>query len=574
MQSLDHAQITTFFLALGILLATARLLGEIARRLRQPAVLGEILAGILLGPTVLGHLWPEANTFLFPATGPNALALTTLASLAVALFLLVAGLEVDLSMLFRLKKTATVIGLSSLVLPFAIGMGLGQITPDFVGMEPGADTLVFSLFLGVALSISALPVIAKTLMDLNLFRSDLGMIIIAVAIFHDIVGWIIFAMILGMMQSGASGASGGEASIAFTIALTLGFAAFMLTLGRSLIHRALPWLQAHTSWPGGVLGFTLSLGLLGAAFTEWIGIHAIFGAFLVGVALGDSSHLRQQTRATLEQFIGFIFAPLFFASIGLRVDFVAHFDLALVLTVLAIACVGMTFGGMIGSRWSGLPKRQSWAIGFALNARGAMEIVLALLALQYGVIGERLFVALVVMALVTSLIAGPMMQAILRRKHPERFLTYLTNKTFLPPATATHPRAVIETLTAALQTLTDRPLAALTEAVWNREQTMSTGLPGGLAVPHARIDGLNHPLVAAALLRHGVDWDAADGQPTHLAVLVLTPEGADETQLELLADLAATFQTPGLVDRAAACATYTEFVALLNSESSAHRSHT
>jgi Kef-type K+ transport system membrane component KefB/mannitol/fructose-specific phosphotransferase system IIA component len=563
MESLSHSQITTMFLALAVLLATARLFGEIAKAFRQPAVLGEILAGILLGPTVLGHLWPEANQFLFPMEGPNAIALTSLTTLAVVLFLLVAGMELDLSMLFRLKKPAAIIGLCGLATPFAMGFGLGQLIPGFLGMEAGADRLVFSLFLGVALAVSALPVIAKTLMDLNLYRSDVGMTIIAVAIFHDLVGWVIFAIILGMMNPDGGAVHGG---VGVTIGLTLAFVAVMLTVGRWAIHHTLPWLQAHTSWPGGVLGFALALGLFGAAFTEWIGIHAIFGAFIVGIALGDSEHLRQQTRTTIDQFISFIFAPLFFASISLRVDFVTHFDWLLVLTVLVIACVGETVGCAVGALWSGFPKRQSWAIGFALNARGAMEIVLALLALQYGVIGERLFVALVVMALVTSLIAGPLMQFVLRRKQPAQFRRYLSGKTFLPGLAIRDRKAVIDALAAAAEPIANIHGGFLAERVWGREQTMSTALPGGLAVPHARVPGLERPVVAVGLIPAGVDWDAGDGKPTRLVILVLTPVDADEMQLELLADIAATFQQPEAVSRAVNCDGYTRFLALLNAE--------
>jgi Kef-type K+ transport system membrane component KefB len=163
-----------------------------------------------------------------------------------------------------------------------------------------------------------------------------------------------------------------------------------------------------------VLGFALSLTLFGAAFTEWIGVHAIFGSFLVGIAIGDSSHLREQIRAVINQFVSFIFAPLFFASIGLKLNYAANFDWLLTLIVVVIACVGKILGCGVAARSSGMAAAEAWAIGFGMNARGAMEIILALLALQYGVISERVFVALVVLALVTSMMSGPMIQRALR----------------------------------------------------------------------------------------------------------------------------------------------------------------
>jgi len=247
-------------------------------------------------------------------------------------------------------------------------------------------------------------------MDLNLYRTGLGMIIMAAAMFNDLIGWIIFAVILAMIGAVA----GNGLSIGHTISATLGYAIVMLTAGRWLIHHSLRWVQSHSTGPGGVLGFTLSLALFGAAFTEWIGVHAIFGSFLVGIAIGDSSHLREQIRAVINQFVSFILAPLFFASIGLKLNYVANFDWLLTLIVVVIACFGKILGCGVAARSSGMAAGEAWAIGFGMNARGAMEIILALLALQYGVISERVFVALVVLALVTSMMSGPMIQRALR----------------------------------------------------------------------------------------------------------------------------------------------------------------
>ena len=567
MSTLDHHQVMVMLLALGVLLTAARVLGELARRFRQPAVLGEITAGILLGPTVLGHAAPAAFSALFPADGPNAVALHAITTLCVVLFMLVAGMEVDLSTIFKLRRSALVISLSGLALPFGVGFLLARTVPSFVGMEPGANGLAFSLFLGTALAISALPVIAKILMDLNLYRSDLGMVVVAAAIVNDLVGWVIFAIILGIIGGGGGAATSvGAAGIATTVVMTLGFACVMLTAGRWAIDRVLPWIHAHVSWPAGVLSFATAVGLLAAACTEWIGIHAIFGAFMAGMGLGASKHLQQRTRSTIEQFIAAVFAPLFFASIGLRVDFVAHFDLALVLTILAVACVGQVLGSSTGARMAGFRWRQSWAIGFALNARGAMEIVLALLALQAGVIGQRLFVALVVMALATSILAGPVMQAVLRRPRPLRLRDFVGGRTFVPWVHAGTAEDVIRRLALAAAPAAGVPAERIHAAVWEREQTMSTALGHGLAVPHGRIAGLERPVVAVGLLPHGVSFDARDGQPARLVIMILTPLDAVQAQLELVADVARTFARPQVVGQAVEAATFTRFLALLNTE--------
>jgi mannitol/fructose-specific phosphotransferase system IIA component (Ntr-type) len=398
-------------------------------------------------------------------------------------------------------------------------------------------------------------------MDLNLYRSDLGMLVVAAAVFNDLVGWIIFAVILGMLGTGAA----HTLSIGQTIWLTLGFAFGMLTVGRWLIHRALPWVQAHLSWPGGVLGFALSLALVSAAFTEWIGIHAIFGAFLAGVALGDSRHLRERTRATIEQFVSFIFAPLFFASIGLKVNFVTHFDPLLVVTVLVIATLGKVLGCGVAGRMSGLARREAWALGFGMNARGAMEIILGLLALKYGMIGERLFVALVVMALVTSLLSGPLMQRVLHLKKTRRFTDFLTPRTFANHLNARSRLEAIAELADAAAGGTGLDPSDIRDGVLIREQLMATGIGNGLAVPHARLRGLAAPVVTVGLSTAGIDFDAPDGTPAHVIFLILTPVHDDGAQLEILADIATTFKVKEIREQAVNAATFLEFLALVRS---------
>lgn len=562
MASLSAQEITAFLLSLAILLASARFLGELAKRLNQPSVLGEILAGILLGPTLLGTLAPGVGEFLFPQQGGGALAREGLMVLAITLFLLVAGMEVNLSSVWRQGRLAIIVGMAGIVGPFGLGFGTAWLLPQQMGIAAGTDPLIFALFIATALSISALPVIAKTLMDLNLYRSDLGMMVIAAAVFNDLIGWIIFAVILGMLGTGGAQAL----SVGATIWLTLGFALFMLSWGRALLHRALPWIHAHTSWPGGVLGFALSLALVCAAFTEWIGVHAIFGSFLAGVALGDSAHLRQRTRATIAQFVSFIFAPLFFASIGLKVNFVAHFDPVLVLLVLVIACLGKVVGCGLGGSLAGMPPREAWALGFGLNARGAMEIILGMLALHYGVIDERLFVALVVMALVTSLMSGPAMQWLLRLKKPRRFLDFLRPRAFFVNLKACSRDEAIDELCQPLASVIGLDPQLVVTAVRDRERLMATGLGSGLAVPHARLEGLAGPALGFGISRVGIDFDAPDGRPAHLVFLLLTPRNDDGAQLEILADIARTFRARSVREQAQKAGSFTEFVGLIKSQ--------
>ncbi len=559
MASLSPEEITRMLLALGVLLGAARLMGELAKAIDQPAVLGEIIAGILLGPTVLGHFAPEAMHWLFPTQGPIALFLSGLTILAVILYLLVAGMEVDLSTIWRQGRSALAVSISGIVFPFLLGLTVALLSPQFFGRESGADRMIFALFFATALSISALPVIAKTLFDTGLFRSELGMVVIASAVFNDLIGWIIFAVILASIGNPA----GHSLSLWATIGLTVLYTLAILSAGRWVVNRSLPWIHAHTTWPGGVLSLATLLALFGAAFTEWIGVHAIFGAFLVGVAVGDSPHLRQRTRTVLFEFVSSILAPLFFASIGLRVDFIANFSAPLVLAVVVIACVGKVLGCGLASRFAGMPWRESWAVGFGMNSRGAMEIILGLLALQYGLIRERMFVALVLMALITSMMSGPLMQRILRRKKPRRFFDYTSDKAFIPDLQAWERRDAIRLLAGNLAAVSGLGAEAIEKAVWERESLSATGIGNLVAVPHARMPGLTRPFVAVATSEAGIDFDAPDGRSVRLIFMIISPYQDEGAQLDILSDVAKTFDNLKLRDALLNVKNFTEFLGQL-----------
>ncbi|HZL99052.1 MAG TPA: cation:proton antiporter [Planctomycetota bacterium] len=552
---MSSADTLALLLALGLLLLVGRALGELAWRLKQPPVLGEIVAGILLGPTVFGRLNPAHFETLFPASGPVAIARDGLAGVVVTLFMLVAGMEVELSTIWRRGRAAFAVSLTGIVIPFGLGLIAALLVPGAMGREPGADPTVFMLFLAVALSISALPVIARTLMDLNLYRSDMGMVVIASAVFNDLVGWIVFAIVLGMLEGGHS--------IGPTVTMVVGYAALMLTAGRWAIDRALPLIQAHLSWPAGALGFALVLALFGAAATQWIGVHALFGAFMAGVALGDSKHLRESMRTMIERFVSAGLAPLFFATIGLGVDFYTHFDPVLTALVLVIACAGKVLGCSWGARWAGMSRRESWAVGFGMNARGAMEIILGLVALRAGIIGERLFVALVIMALVTSVMSGPLMQRLLGLKRARRIADLLRPGAFKSPLLGRTRKDGLLHLAGALAEEHKLSVPEVQRAVLAREKVQATGIGNGVAVPHARLPGLTEPIVGVGISQAGLDFDAPDGQPAHIVFLILTAPQDEGAQVELLSDIGRIFGDPAVRERAVGLRSFTELRALL-----------
>lgn len=565
-------------LALAVLLGLARLLGETARQFKQPVVLGEILAGVVLGPTILGALSPgfepalgiHLYDWLFPSplTHPGRIALDGFVEISAILLLLVVGLEVDLSTVRRQGKATAYVSALGVALPFILGFGLAFGVPGVLGAGPRGEAapLPFAIFVGIALSITALPVIAKVLMDMNLAKSDLGMLIISSAMLNDLVGWIGFAVVLALLPAGAD--AGPHMSVTMTITLTLLFLVVMITLGRWLCHKSLPYIQSRWSWPGGVIGFVSVVALGSAAITEHLGVHSIFGAFVAGVALGDSPRLRERTRETIHQFVTNFFAPIFFASIGLRINFVSSFDLVTVLVVLVVAFVGKSGGCFLGAKLAGMSQRESLATAFGMTCQGAVGIILGQLAFKAGLISEELLVAVVIMALATSLFAGPAMQSVLKLKSQLRLADIVTDKHIKIQMESTTVMEAIAELAARGAEITGIAAGVISQAAIKRERVMHTGLPNGLAVPHARLTGLHKPCIVIGRSKPGIDFDAQDGSPAHLICLILTPEEDHDAQIELLALFARTFQDAGLRGRVLSAQTATEFRAELNLASS------
>jgi Kef-type K+ transport system membrane component KefB len=406
---MNHGEIYNLLLQLCVLLLAGRFFGEGARKFGFPPLVGEIMAGIILGQTIMGQISPDLFNWLFPTEGDSSLILNGFIHVSVVLLLFIAGLEVELSIVVQLRKQAFYTSFFGLIIPFILGFTVVFVFPSVFDFGQAQNKYIFAAFMGASMSITALPVIARILLDINMMRSKIGLVIISSAMINDFIGWIIFTFILSLINGG-----GTDLNIFETIGLTLGFALFMLTIGKGLLGKILPWINKHLAWPGGVITFTLSICFLGAAITEKIGIHAIFGAFIVGVALGDSIHFSDKAKEVVHHFINNIFSPLFFVSIGLQINFFANFDFYLVIIVLAVAFVGKIVGAGFGSKLGGYSSKESLAIGFGMNARGAMEIILGMVALEVELIDERLFVALVIMAIVTSITSGPFMKYFLR----------------------------------------------------------------------------------------------------------------------------------------------------------------
>ena len=414
-----------FALQVTTMLAFALAFGQLMRRFKQPAVVGEMFGGIVLGPTIFGWLAPALYGWLFLSSANVTIVRDASIKLGMLFFLFFAGLEVNLSDLRRMGKRAVLIGLIGTLLPIAAGVALVYALPrEFWGPVAQDHFVSFALFIGMNLANSANPVIARILMDLGLLRGPIGALIMTATIVDDLVNWTLFAIILSDIAP--SSASAGS-SLLVNIPLVMVLFAVVLGTGRWLGPRVLHRARSVLAWPSGFIAFTILLILIASSASEALGIHAFLGAFLVGVALGGTNEEQKEAHDVIGHFVMSFFAPIYFISMGMTTNFIANFDLALVAIIVIVGCVSKVGAVLLGAKAAGMPlNRETWAIGFGLNARGATGIILAGVGLANNAIDARMFVAIVVMALITSLMSGPIMRQLLEARSPVRVRGVLT----------------------------------------------------------------------------------------------------------------------------------------------------
>jgi Kef-type K+ transport system membrane component KefB/nucleotide-binding universal stress UspA family protein len=389
---------------LSLLVAAARLGAEVCKRLGIPAVVGELAAGIAIGPSGFGHWFPSGFASIFPPTNESFHLLEGFSAFGMTMLLLLTGLETDVRLLRNLGRAALVASIMGMVLPFGLGFGLGYFTPDTY-LPASGSRILFSLFIATAMSISAMPVIAKILVDLDLTKRNIGLVILSAGVVDDTVGWLILSLIAGAATHGGINLH----DLGLTLVLLFGFVVAMTFVAYPILRAVIRATGEHFRMPDSDLVAILVATFLSAAFTEWIGVHPVFGAFVAGIVLHQVPRLRRETVAKIESITYGVFAPIFLGLVGVKVDLwsLGHNGGGTMLTlVLIVACVGKLVGCSLGAYWGGLRFWEAASIAVAMNARGAMEIVVATIGLALGILTPPMFAIIVLVAIVTSFLAA------------------------------------------------------------------------------------------------------------------------------------------------------------------------
>lgn len=408
----DHT--TAIFIAqLILLLFFGRLIGEAMTRIGQPAIFGQLLAGVLVGPSVFGLLLPELRAIVFPNTPALKSMIDAVSQIGILLLLLLTGMETNLALVTRKRKAVVSTSLMGIAIPFACGVALAYLLPAELIPSP-TGRLVTALFLGTALSISSVKIVAMVLMEVGAIRRDLGQLILATAILDDTLAWIIIAVISGIAAHGMV----SLAEVGSSLALTAIFLLASLTVGRRLVARIILWCNDNLTIEMPVISAILVILLAMALMTELIGVHTALGAFIAGMLIGQSPILTEHIEDELRGFIIAFFSPVFFAVAGLGMDLRTLFDPTLALFTLAIilvASIGKFLGALVGGKLGGLTGLESLALATGLNARGSTEVIVASIGLSMGALSSQLYTMIVAMAVVTTMVMPPTLRYMMAR---------------------------------------------------------------------------------------------------------------------------------------------------------------
>ncbi len=435
----------------------------------------------------------------------------------------------DVSAAWRQRGPALRVGIIGVLIPLVVGTACAYFLPDRYLADPD-KRILFALFLGTTMAISAMVIIARVLHDMDLVKTDLGLVTLCGYAVNDIMAWVILSIVLGLATP--EGASLGTIALTFTMSIV--FTGFCLTVGRGIVDSMIGNVSRHVpNNPGAVLSVVCCVGLATGVISHNLGLTALLGFFLAGIMAGEARALSERTRHVISEMVHSVFVPLYFAGIGLQYDFLREFDWFIVFFVTALSIGTKFVGAWLGALGTGLSSEDRLSIGIAFTPSGVTGIVVADVALEHGILTPTVFVAIVVSAIVSTMAVAPWLSWSIARRKSVSVLSVLVRP-------ATSPSLRSKTRSDAIKELCDgfgHDGERYAAAVLEREELTGTGEGGGVAFPHARIAGLGQPLLVVGRSVAGIEWDAPDGLPAHLVFLLITPQGDEDHQVGIHATL-------------------------------------
>lgn len=525
MISIDESNIFYLLLQLSIIFILTNLINSFLKKINQPTITGDLLVGIFLGPTILGSFFPQIYYFIFPQNLVQIAMLDTLSWFGLFLVLLSTGIEVDFSSIWKQRKNALIISTLDIIVPIVFSIFFIYFLPDRY-FEFSDNKFITAFFISVIMTISALPIAIRALREVGIMKSDLGFLIISALTINDIIGWIIFTLILSLFSMKFF-----DWKIAIQIVAYTGIFTFLaLNVGKKIVN----WLFSKVSNQDGngvqgVLAVLISIGVIFGLITLEIGIHTLFGFFIAGIVAGDSPHFTKSARNTVHNFVYPIFASLFFVNIGLKINFFESFNLFLAVFITFIGIAGRYLGAWIGSTLSNNITYRN-IISIAHTPGGEMHIVVSLIALSFGLLSKELFVAIVFAAILSSIINGPWLAL-----SSKRFVYLESVKISIYPnikLQATTKEEVIHKLLEIVG-LSNSSKESF-ENILEKEEGICSGLENSIAIPKGVINGIEEPKIVFARLENPINWNSLDGKLAKNIFLILTSNELQEEQIKII----------------------------------------
>jgi len=543
MSFLSEHNLLIFLFQFALLLGLSKLVGLLFEKFKQSTITGEVLVGLLLGPAIFGKWLPQYQSFLFPRDPLQISMLETIAWFGNFYLLMETGLDVNFSKIWKQKGQALTIAMTDLIVPVLLAFIPIYLIHESFLIDPSKRT-IFTLFISTIMTISALPVAIRVMYDLNILKSDTGFLIISALTINDLIGWVVFTIILGIFSQSQV----DFVVVAKLVVYTLGFTILSLTLLRKYVDKAMTLIHDKYGADTGLkTTFVFITGMLFGAITLKIGIHSLFGFFIAGIVLGEAKHFSENDRFVMNRLVHSLFVPVFFANIGLHLDFIRSFNWQIVLLFTVLGISARFVGAYIGAILAKQEKANLKTIAICHTAGGEMHIVVAILAFSAGLISQQIFVGIVVASIISTITFGPWLSRALKQKRKGLLSIIFSKDSILLDADFANKQDLIDHLSSVVAQKANLSVQMVQTEILLREEQMSTSMGRGMAFPHARLKGITHPLIYIVKNRRGLEWNSPDAKPVHWIFLIITPEDNPAAQLHILQNLAATISDKALM---------------------------